>query len=53
MSSRRVLVPSPKEEGFGGVEDDEEMKAVSVVGHHQQHQENETWGRRNTGGILG
>lgn len=39
--------------GFGGVEDDEEMKAVSVVGHHKQHQGNETWEGRNTGGIWG
>lgn len=52
MSCRWVLVQSPKEEGFGGVEDDEEMKAVSVVGH-QQHEGNETWGKRNTGGIWG
>lgn len=29
------------------------MKAVPVVGHCQQHQRNETWERRNTGGFLG
>lgn len=39
--------------GIGGVEDDEEMKAVSVVGHHQQHQGNKTSEWTNTGGFWG